>query len=110
MGREELVRTLLQIVIEQGGARRARLVRVRDGELEIAAEQALAPQRDAGETAEPTEPTPRASAGRVPTSILHYAARTRERVVLDDAAADAGRFPARLQVGQPVRPERPPRG
>ena len=66
MGREELVRTLLQIVIEQGGARRARLVRVRDGELEIAAEQALAPQKDAGETAEPTEPAPRAAAGRVP--------------------------------------------
>ena len=53
MGREELVRTLLQIVIEQGGARRARLVRVRDGELEIAAEQALAPDKDAGEPAEP---------------------------------------------------------
>ena len=92
MGREELVRTLLQIVIEQGGARRARLVRVRDGELEIAAEQTLAPEKDAGETAEPAEPAPRAAAGRVPTSILHYVARTRERVVLDDAAADAGRF------------------
>jgi predicted ATPase/signal transduction histidine kinase len=92
MGREELVRTLLQIVIEQSGARLARLVRVRDGELEIAAEQALAPQRDAGETAEPTEPAPRGSAGRVPTSILHYVARIRERVLLDDAAADAGRF------------------
>ena len=91
MGREELVRTLLQIVIEQGGARRARLVRVRDGELEIAAEQTLAPEQDAGETAEPAA---RAAAGRVPSSILHYVARTRERVVLDDAAADAGRFAA----------------
>src|SRR5262249_975386 len=28
MGRDELVRTLLQIVIEQGGARRARLIRM----------------------------------------------------------------------------------
>ena len=37
---------------------------------------------------------PRAAAGRVPTSILHYVARTHERVVLDDAAADAGRFAA----------------
>src|SRR6185295_7643308 len=92
MGREELVRTLLQIVIEQGGARRARLVRVRDGELEIAAEQALAPEQDAGETGEPAAPAPRAAAGRVPASILHYVARTRERVLLDDAAADAGRF------------------
>jgi GAF domain-containing protein len=89
MGREELVRMLLQIVIEQGGARLARLVRVRDGELEIAAEQTLAPEKDAGETAEPAA---RASVGRVPASILHYVARTQERVVLDDAAADAGRF------------------
>ena len=53
MGREDLVRTLLQIVIEQGGARRARLVRVRDGELEIAAEQTLAREKDAEDTAEP---------------------------------------------------------
>ncbi len=45
MGREDLVRTLLHIVIEQGGARRARLVRVHDGELEIAAEQTLEPRR-----------------------------------------------------------------
>ena len=92
MGREELVRTLLQIVIEQGGARRACLVRVRDGELEIAAEHTLAPEKDACEAAEPAAPAPRAAAGRVPASILHYVARTRERVVLDDAAADAGRF------------------
>ena len=47
MGRDELVRTLLQIVIEQGGARRACLVRVHDGELEIAAEHTLAPEKDA---------------------------------------------------------------
>jgi GAF domain-containing protein len=86
------VRTLLQIVIEQGGARRACLVRVRDDELEIAAEQTLPPEKDAGETAEPAEPAPGAAADRVPTSILHYVARTRERVVLDDAAADGGRF------------------
>ena len=37
-------------------------------------------------------PAPRPAAGRVPASILHYVARTRERVVLDDATADAGRF------------------
>jgi predicted ATPase/signal transduction histidine kinase len=89
MGREELVRMLLQIVIEQGGARRACLVLVRGGELEIAAEHTLASERD---TDEPAEPTPRAPAGALPTSILNYVARTRERVVIDDAAADAGRF------------------
>ena len=94
MGREDLVRTLLQIVIEQGGARRAGLVRVHAGELELAAEQTLAPEKDAGDTAEPVEAAARVAAGRMPDSILHYVARTCERVVLDDAAADAGRFAA----------------
>jgi len=96
MGREELVRTLLQIVIEQGGARRARLIRVRGGELEIAAEIdiAFAPDKDAAESAAVSAPAARASGprARVPTSMLHYVARTQTRVVLDDAAADAGRF------------------
>ncbi|HZJ70687.1 MAG TPA: GAF domain-containing protein, partial [Planctomycetota bacterium] len=106
MGREELVRTLLQIVIEQGGARRARLIRVRDGELEIAAEIdiALAPDPDPGqgqgkasaESAEPGALVPRIAGprARVPSSMLHYVARTQTRVVLDDADVDAGRFTA----------------
>jgi predicted ATPase/signal transduction histidine kinase len=93
MGRDELARTLLQIVVEQGGARRARLVRVGDGQLEIAAEMSTAPENGAVETpeAEPTAPLP---AARGPESILRYVARTQERVVLDDAAADPGRFAA----------------
>jgi predicted ATPase/signal transduction histidine kinase len=78
MGPDELARTLLQIAVEQGGARRARLVRVREGELEVAADMTLAPDKD----------TERG----VPESILRYVARTQERVVLDDAAADPGRF------------------
>ena len=58
-----------------------------------AAEHTLAPEKDAWETTAPGAPAPRAAAGRVPASILHYVARTQERVVLDDAAAaDAGRF------------------
>jgi predicted ATPase/signal transduction histidine kinase len=97
MGRDELVRTLLQIVIEQGGARRARLVRVRDGELEIAADMTLAQEKEIPEPA--AEPAAVAPSGgepppRMPTSILQYVARTQERVLLDDAATDAGRFGA----------------
>ena len=89
MGREELVRTLLQIVIEQGGARRACLVRVGDGALEIAATMGLAQETEPGE---PSEPPAGDLAARAPASILQYVARTQERVVLDDATIDAGRF------------------
>jgi predicted ATPase/signal transduction histidine kinase len=91
MGRDELLRTLLQIVIEQGGARRARLILSRDGELEIAAEATTAPAKAAGG---PVILLSRQPTARLPTSILQYAARTQERVLLDDAAADAGRFAA----------------
>jgi predicted ATPase/signal transduction histidine kinase len=93
MGRDELVRTLLQIVIEQGGARRARLVRVRESALAVAADLTIAQEKEIAEpAAEPValpghEPPP-----HMPASILQYVARTQERVLLDDAAADAGRF------------------
>ena len=74
MGREDLVRTLLQIVIEQGGARRARLVRVRDGELEIAAEQTLAPEKRRGPS-RPRRPRARRRAACPPRSFTTSRAR-----------------------------------
>jgi signal transduction histidine kinase len=85
MGRDELATTLLEIVLEQGGARRAQLVRVQGDELEVAADMTLA---------EPTPAPDAPAAARAPTAILRYVARTQERVVLDDAAADPGRFAA----------------
>jgi predicted ATPase/signal transduction histidine kinase/CheY-like chemotaxis protein len=82
---DQLLETLLRIVLAQGGARRARLVLVRDesdaGELRVAAEACVA------DAASLLEPTP-----RVPTSIIEYVRRTGLPVLLDDAAADAGRF------------------
>jgi predicted ATPase/signal transduction histidine kinase len=89
MGRDQLLRTLLQIVIEQGGARRARLILSRDGEMEIAAE---ATTPTAKTTAGPVMLVSSESTSRLPDSILQYTARTQERVLLEDAAADAGRF------------------
>ncbi|HVH43223.1 MAG TPA: AAA family ATPase, partial [Labilithrix sp.] len=88
MVRDHLLRTLLRVVLEEGGARRARLVLSREGELEVAAE--LAVDEDAA-------PPPSGARGReasslVPKSILDYVQRTEERVLLDDASADAGRF------------------
>jgi len=94
LGPDELARTLLQIVVEQGGARRARLVHVRDDDLEVAADATVAPEKNGGERSAPPEVeiASRAPAARMPESILRYVARTHERVVLDDAAADPGRF------------------
>jgi predicted ATPase/signal transduction histidine kinase len=81
MGRDELLRTLLQILIEQGGARRARLFISHQGRLEVAAEAHL-----------PAEKHEQPAAPGFPETILQYAARTQERVLLEDAAADGGRF------------------
>jgi len=89
MGRDQLLRTLLQIVIEQGGARRARLILSRDGEMELAAEAATPSTKT---TAGPVMVVSSEPTSRLPASILQYTARTQERVLLEDAAADAGRF------------------
>jgi len=78
MDQELLSRTLLRFVLEEGGARRVVLALVQGDELEIVAEHAV----DGGAA--------RAEA-RVPRSLLTYAQRTGEPVLLD-AAADAGRF------------------
>ena len=83
MVREELLLTLLHLVLEEGGARRALVLFARDGRLEVAAEVS-ADQKP------PSSPAaPRAN---LPDSLIGYVQRTHERVLLDDAAADAGRF------------------
>jgi predicted ATPase/signal transduction histidine kinase len=86
---DKLLRTLLEVVLEQGGARRACLVRCREGVLSIEAEAALA----AGPTVTTViESSPLDAAPRVAASIVKYAHRTRERVILHDAAACPGKF------------------
>ncbi len=83
---DDLVRTLLAVALEQGGAQRAILLQRRDKGLSIEAEATL----DAAGAVLGSEPV--ASSERVPASLVHYALRTKERVILHDAAADAGRF------------------
>lgn len=75
-----LVRRLLHLSLENAGAERGWLVLDREGEWQVEA-VASASDPDAVE-----RPTPRWSADQLPVAILHYAARTREPVVLDDAA------------------------
>jgi predicted ATPase/signal transduction histidine kinase len=82
---DQLLDTLLHLVLEQGGARRALLVLTpgvdQDGELNVAAEASV------------DDSSPRLqTAPRVPTSIVDYVRRTGSLVLLEDATADAGRF------------------
>jgi predicted ATPase/signal transduction histidine kinase/ActR/RegA family two-component response regulator len=82
---DQVLQVLLQIVLEQGGARRARLVLTgspsEDAELHVAAEASI-------DDATPLlQSTP-----RVPTSIVDYVRRTGSMVLFEDAMADAGRF------------------
>jgi signal transduction histidine kinase len=79
MDKERLSRTLLRLVLEEGGARRVVLVLLQDRELELAAEAAV------DETAAP------AQAARVPRSLLAYVQRTHEPVLFD-AAVDPAPF------------------
>ncbi|WP_437322243.1 sensor histidine kinase [Sorangium sp. So ce394] len=86
---DELLCTLLTAVLEQGGAQRACLVLVQDDRLSIEAEATL------GESGAATVVLPRATEAvsrRVPASLVRYVYRTKERVILGHAAADAGRF------------------
>jgi predicted ATPase/signal transduction histidine kinase len=82
---DRVVDTLLSLVLEQGGARRALLVLTDgvndDDDLNIAAEASV---DDASPLIQP--------APRLPTSIVDYVRRTGSLVLLEDAAVDAGRF------------------
>jgi predicted ATPase/signal transduction histidine kinase len=91
MDRDDLSRTLLRLVLEQGGARRVVLVTSQGDELEIAAEARV------------DEPAVVTRDARVPRSLLSYVARTHEPVMFD-AAEDAGRF-----AGDPYFAETRPR-
>ncbi|MFT3773201.1 MAG: ATP-binding protein [Minicystis sp.] len=88
---EKLVQTLLRVVLEQGGAQKAYLLLARGGALWIEAEATL--DRD-GVRARMIEPVAVESSRCVPRSLIHYVRRTKERHILDDAGADAGRFSA----------------
>ncbi|MDC3961351.1 sensor histidine kinase [Polyangium jinanense] len=86
---DKLVRTLLTVVLEQGGAQRACLVLSQSGSLSIEAEAAL---EERGAATCTLGPLPVDSSQRIPVSVVHYVHRTKERVILGNAAADAGKF------------------
>ncbi|WP_437494286.1 ATP-binding sensor histidine kinase [Sorangium sp. So ce1014] len=86
---DKLLCTLLTAVLEQGGAQRACLVLVQDQGLSIEAEATV------GESGAATIVLPRSTedvSRRVPVSLVRYVHRTKERVILGNDAADAGKF------------------
>ncbi|WP_434427068.1 AAA family ATPase [Nannocystis pusilla] len=86
---EKLLRRLLSVVLEQSGAHTAHLIGVRHGELTLEASATL---DEAGMRADLRRRGPEELARLVPASIVQYVQRTGERVLLDDARADPGRF------------------
>ncbi len=80
---EDLVRTLLHVVLQEGGARRACLLVCRDGRLLVEAEAIVAPE---GVRATTLQSLAIEESSLVPASLVHYVKRSRERVILDDAA------------------------
>ena len=88
---DRLARTLLQVVLEQGGARRGCLLLARDGLLTVEAEATAA---EDGVRSTVLQSTPVGSASPlVPASLVGYVQRTRERVILD-ASGGTDRFSA----------------
>ena len=79
---DKLVRTLFEVVLEQGGAQRGCLILSRDGGLSIEAEASL---EGGGVATKILESLPLESQPLVPVSIVNYVVRTKEYVILDDS-------------------------
>lgn len=77
---------MMAVVIENGGAERAVLLTVDQGHLEVTAQMATGDQ-DVPREAQPLDEA--IAQGVVPGAVVRWVARSREVVVLDDAAADA---------------------
>jgi predicted ATPase/signal transduction histidine kinase len=81
---DQLLRTVMEILLENAGGDRGCFVIHRNGELHVAARSNA--KEDAGAPAVPSEPIPDGEDSILPVSIVRYALRTRENVVLDDAS------------------------
>lgn len=85
---DKLVCTLLQVVLEQSGGQEGYLIFVRGADLTI---EARATFGEDGVVTTILPPLPVASSTLLPASIVQYVRRTKEGVILDDAA-DATKF------------------
>ena len=81
---EMLIDTLMRTAIEQAGAERGLLILLRDAEPRIEAEATIG--RDTVVVQQHDQPV---TASVLPESVFHYVLRTRESVLLDDAAVQS---------------------
>ena len=86
---EELVGTLLEVALEQGGACKGYLVLERDGRLFIEAEAIL---EEHGVATRVLPSLAVESSPLLPVSVIQFARLTREPVILADAASQPGKF------------------
>jgi PAS domain S-box-containing protein len=91
---EKLVDTLMRTAIEHAGAERGLLILPRGDELRIAAEATTS-----GDSVIVGPREASVAAAALPASIIHYAVRTQESLILGDASAD-NRFSADIYVRQ----------
>ncbi len=83
---DRLIETLMKIVLEHAGAERGLLVLFPGDEPRIAAEATTS----RGTVAVTLRRTAAVTPAELPESVLRYAMRTRQSVILDDAAASTG--------------------
>lgn len=81
---DNLINTLMRTAIEQAGAERGVLIVPGEGGLRLEAQAAVS-----GETVRVHVCDQPLISGTLPESVLHYVMRTRESVMLDDAAAQS---------------------
>ena len=81
---EQVAGRLLEVALEHGGADRGCLLVKRNGDLAVAAS---ANADETGVTTTVLEPARPAAGDVVPVAVAAFVSKTRERVVLDDAAA-----------------------
>jgi signal transduction histidine kinase len=90
----QLLRTLIQIVIENAGAQRGLFILVEDGELLLQAEGSVGKSEVAV-----LQSAPISESETLPRTLVNYVARTRESVILNDAPSE-GRFTADPYISQ----------
>jgi PAS domain S-box-containing protein len=95
---EKLIESLLRTAIEHAGAGRGLLILPRDGEFLIQAEA----KTHGGAVSVSLRETP-ASADELPVSVLRYAARTQEIVILDDTSVGSPHCTGQYIGAQGVR-------
>jgi predicted ATPase/signal transduction histidine kinase/tRNA A-37 threonylcarbamoyl transferase component Bud32 len=86
---DQLLHTLLEVVLVQSGAQRGVLLLTREGQLSIEAEAAVEDDRVVTKT---LQSVPASATAQLPMILLRYVELTKQRVILDGAEVEAGPF------------------